>query len=243
VLDHRPSLDATRFFDRFPRFYETSQTGATSIRNNKRFQGMIEENIDLIRGLRVVDFASHDGRWTFAALEAGAAYCLGVEPQTPLVDAARETFAHYEVPRDKYDFVALDAVHYLERTDEVFDTAFMFGFITVISAQPSLFALVKRRGIKHVIIDTHITADTKPTLELTTAEVGNLWGPVADETVASNTIIAATPSRAALRLMLGHYGYDLREVDWSKYLVDGSDQVEDYAEQRRGTFIASLQSA
>ena len=56
------------FFDAYPRFYETSKTSASRGRLNLRYEAIFGENADVFRGARVLDIASHDGRWSLAAL-------------------------------------------------------------------------------------------------------------------------------------------------------------------------------
>ena len=67
------------FFDDYPLFYETSKTASSKARLNVRHQAIIEANRDILKDARVLDLASHDGRWSFAALKAGAAHVTGVE--------------------------------------------------------------------------------------------------------------------------------------------------------------------
>ena len=96
------------FFDDYPAFNETSRTAASPARLNLRHEAMIEPNRDILAGARVIDLASHDGRWSFAAHEAGAAHVTGVEARRPMVEAARRTFAGYGVPSDRYTFIRGD---------------------------------------------------------------------------------------------------------------------------------------
>ena len=56
------------FFDQYPRFYETSETFAYPSRLNLRHEAIFAENTDIFEGRRVLDIASHGGRWSFAAL-------------------------------------------------------------------------------------------------------------------------------------------------------------------------------
>ena len=67
------------FFDAFPRFYETSQTGDPRERINLRYEAIFAHNADVFQGARVLDIASHDGRWSLAALRTGAAEVIGIE--------------------------------------------------------------------------------------------------------------------------------------------------------------------
>ncbi len=97
------------FFEQHPEFLETSETAASRRRLNMRHQMMIEENREILDGARVIDIASHDGRWSFAALEANAAHVTGIEGRKDLVEHAIETFTAKGVARDKFDFVVGDA--------------------------------------------------------------------------------------------------------------------------------------
>ena len=65
------------FFDDYPLFFSTSQTGPAPNRLNQRYRACIEWNEPAIRGQRVLDLASHDGRWSFAAIKAGAINAVG----------------------------------------------------------------------------------------------------------------------------------------------------------------------
>jgi predicted RNA methylase len=83
-----PDPTAIPFFDDHPRFAQTSKTGPSLHRLNARYTGLIHHHRHLIEGATVLDLASHDGRFSFAALSAGAARVIGVEVDGDLVDKA-----------------------------------------------------------------------------------------------------------------------------------------------------------
>ena len=101
------------FFDNFERFYATSNTSPFPHRLNGRHHAIIARNADVLAGKRVLDIASHDGRWSFAALQAGAAHVTGMEPRQELIDNARETFTHYGIDPARYDFTCGDVFNLL----------------------------------------------------------------------------------------------------------------------------------
>src|SRR5262245_21272680 len=92
---------SVNFFDRHPRFYENTGTKLKPNRFVQRYQAIIHMNKEAFLGARVLDLASHDGRWSMAALDAGAQYIEGVEGRLELVARSFETFKHYEVPCEK----------------------------------------------------------------------------------------------------------------------------------------------
>src|SRR4051812_19951557 len=89
------SRTATWFFDRFPRFYDTSETSPYRGRLNLRYEAIFRDNADIFDGASVVDIASHDGRWSLAALETGAKSVVGIEARKDLVDHAVANLSAY----------------------------------------------------------------------------------------------------------------------------------------------------
>lgn len=60
------------FFDKFPEFITGGTTGVDGKRLNHRYRAIIENQRDAFSNAKVLDLASHDGRWSLAALDAGA---------------------------------------------------------------------------------------------------------------------------------------------------------------------------
>jgi predicted RNA methylase len=90
------------FFDRHPRFFETSTVGTWSQRLALRYEAIVDSNRDIFPNAKVLDLASHDGRWSYAALCAGAAHVTGIEARPELIAAADENMKHYGISEDKY---------------------------------------------------------------------------------------------------------------------------------------------
>ena len=98
---------AVDFFTEYPRFFQTGRSDLRGRRMQHRHTALIEANRDAIAGKRVLDLASHDGRWSFAALAAGAHHVTGVEARRNLVESAHQTFGAYGVHRDRYRFAPI----------------------------------------------------------------------------------------------------------------------------------------
>ena len=102
------------FFERHDRFFETSDVGTRlpdgtrSPRLRYRHEAIIERNRALFPAARVLDLASHDGRWSLAALDAGASFVLGIEGRKHFVVASNENFAAYDVASNRYSFLQGD---------------------------------------------------------------------------------------------------------------------------------------
>ena len=102
------------FFDKYPLFYQTSKTGPWRNRLNRRYCALIESNQEILRRASVLDLASHDGRWSFAALKNGAGKVTGIEGREELVRNARENMEVYGIPRDRYHFILGDVFREIE---------------------------------------------------------------------------------------------------------------------------------
>ena len=148
-------MSAQRFFDIYKRFYETSTTGVKPERLDYRYQAIIERNKELIDGARILDLASHDGRWSFAALRNGAAYVKGIEGNPKLVEAAFENMKHFDVPREQYDFVQGDLHEAVREVEpESFDGIFCLGFLAHTPHHMFLLEQFERIRPLFMVLDT-----------------------------------------------------------------------------------------
>lgn len=235
-----PEQTFPRFFDAYPRFYHTSLTGSDAEWNNRRHRVLIDGCLDLIVGQRIIDFGSHDGRWAFAALKAGAKHVTCVEPGKVLAASTFENFKEYGVDPSTFSVAQTGAVEYVETaTTGSADTAFLFGMLTLISEQPAFFGHLKKLGVRNLIIDTHIIAgETRPLLELFRAQVQDGNAIVSEKTQADGWMVGATSSLTALTMMLEHYGWKAQMLEWSD--LQRHPDMNDYSVGRRVSVRASL---
>ena len=144
-----------KFFDSFSKFYETTRQPPS--RMNKRYRAIIQCNKDILIGKTVLDIASHDGRWAFAALKAGCSSVYGeIEARQHFVDSANKTFAHYEIDRSRYEFICADAIQYLRGYKPPVDTVLLCGFFYHVHCHVELASLIADTGALHIILDTGI---------------------------------------------------------------------------------------
>ena len=227
-----------RFFDRYPVFYQTAQAGPHPNRMNSRHEVIIEPHRDLLAGATVLDLASHDGRWSFAALEAGAERVIGVEARETLARRAQENLEGLGVERDRYEFITGDVFEVLPRVSAHVDTIFCLGFFYHVHNHVTLLALLQRFGNARLFIDTNISRLDANVIELrhdNAAKPGDAFRDVS--TVGDKTIVG-WPSRKALAMLLCHFGYQWRELDWSGHVQRDRKAIEEYDEGWRISVIA-----
>jgi hypothetical protein len=228
-----------RFFDEYTRFYDTTATLLKPNRFEQRWRMIFEKNAGLLRGSRVLDLASHDGRWTFASLKAGATYVAGVEARPELVQRAVDTFAHYWINPATYSFVCQDAATYLAR-DRLprFDVVLNLGFFYHTMRHLELLENMARTGAKVFIIDTAVLTMDEPIIQVRVEDVNDPRNAVDHRRTGGSMVPVGVASRSALFLMLDYVGYNCTELNW-RGTIDDFSECEDYLQGDRATFVAT----
>ena len=228
------------FFDDYPLFYRTSYTGSKPNRLNARYEALIESNRDVIAGRRVLDIASHDGRWSFAALKAGAQHVVGVEGRAELVERATNAMNVYRVAPDRFDFMVGDAQTLLARfAPGDFDTVFCFGFLYHTLEQMSLISAISRLAPSHLLLDTKVVKSDVPLIVLRRDEPGGEGEAIRKATDGPGPVLVGTPSRAAVEWMLDSAGFQYAYYDWATRHQGDWTQLDAYLDGRRVTLRAS----
>lgn len=229
------------FTEQYPEFLDTSSTGAVERRLNLRYEMMIAKNRKILDGARIVDIASHDGRWAFAALMANASHVTGIEGRADLVDKANKTFAARGISSDRFTFAHGDVHDVLGRGGFQCDVVLCLGFIYHTLRYPELFSGIRKTGATRLILDTRVTLGTSRTINVHYDEVEFEKMAVEDRFSENGRALVGTPSIPALRKMLRLYGYEItKQLDWQSFLAHrgGAKSVRDYANGERATFVA-----
>jgi hypothetical protein len=225
------------FFGAHPRFLETSHTAVNRRRLNLRHRAIIEANSDILQGARVLDMASHDGRWSFAALKAGARHVVGIEAREDLVDNAERTFAEYGVDRSSYRFIASDLFAALAREDFEVDVVLCLGFYYHTLRYPELLAGIRRHDPQYLIVDTTVIPSQKPVIKVAVDKAEYESHATADSFSHGSLTLVGVPSMPALELMLGVYDFEVERLsDWEALADEaGAAAIKVYAEGGRIT--------
>jgi hypothetical protein len=227
------------FFDEYPAFYESSRTAAFPRRLELRHQAMIESNRDILAGARVLDLASHDGRWSFAALKAGAKHVIGVEARSELVDNASKLFAGYGIPTEDYEFVQGDMFRILQERKFEVDVVLCLGFVYHTLRYGELFSGIMNAHPQYCILDTKVLRSDEPFVKLFANRTGVQGHAAKDDLSQGGRALAGYPSVPALELILGVYDLDVEEqYDWAALLATLPEplrSVRGYAAGRRVT--------
>jgi hypothetical protein len=234
------SRKATWFFERFPRFYLTSSTGLSTARLNLRYEAIFAENRNIFEGAAVLDLASHDGRWSLAALATGARSVIGIEARPELVKAATENLREYGYPGDRARFVTGDVHEALRTQGFAVDVVLCLGFLYHTLRYNELLHGIRLTKARYLVIDTFspYMMGPVPNVNVITEHGDEEGKAVADAYACGPSVLVGCPNLAAIRTMLGAYGYRIERVsDWAGLLRDnpGADDCGDYANGKRIT--------
>jgi hypothetical protein len=223
---------ADRFFDAFPRFVDSSETGPWLDRLNARYLALIQRNRHLLEGARVLDLASHDGRFSFAALQNGAARVVGIEVKDHLVKAGIEHFEAYGVESDRYTFLVGDMFDCIDR-EAPFDVVFCFGILYHINEHLELLTRIAEVGARNVIVDTNVSTLDGAVIEVRSPYRG------ADPPPGSQ--LEGYPTTAALDAMFSSLGWTWEYFDWLDSGLTEREHMQDYAKGRRVTAVITCE--
>jgi Methyltransferase domain len=225
------------FFDSYPRFLSSSDTAATVNRLNQRYRALIDSNQDILQGKRVLDIASHDGRWSFAARKAGASHVVGIEARQHLVQAAWRNLREYET--SDVEFVQGDVFNELDHAGPV-DTVLCFGFLYHTLDHITLLRKVARLHPLHMIIDTAISVLPGSIIEVGSEKTEHESTGAVDEVGAPGMTLKGRPTKQALELMLTACGFrQFRYYDWRRAGIEQWSDLKDYYLGERITLRAS----
>ena len=229
------------FFDQYPRFYSSSIVGATPERLNERYRALIGPNEQSIREKTILDLASHDGRWSFAALKAGARHVTGIEVRSHLVESAIAAVREYGIGAARYQFIAGDVFDQIDliQPDSI-DTVFCFGFFYHTPPHVLLLSKIARLNPKCLILDTEIDRSTTDCVirlrkEEVTRDANSLVGQPGDPLHA----LVGKPSRSALETMLRSFGWSLSYYDWHRAGISNWRELNDYRNGSRVSIVAT----
>lgn len=227
------------FFDNYSRFLGTSEIAPFQGRLNLRYEAIFAANRDIFRGARVLDLASHDGRWSFAALQTGASHVTGVEARKELVENACETFRHYEVDPASYRFICGDVFDTLAQEELDIDVVLCLGYIYHTYRHTEFLYRMRELDPTYLIVDSHVIPQVgQPLVKLRVDDPGVQGDAVQDVYSYNGRVLVGLPSVSALTMMFQVYDFGLEEIyDWRTLLATHPNvrNIGDYADGWRVT--------
>lgn len=231
-------LTSREYFNKYSEFLG-GPVGAQPNRLTQRFNKLIRQQETLFSNARVLDLGSHDGRWAVAALEAGARHVTGFEGRQALVDRASEICHSHGITEEKFKFEVGDFHKLLAgRSAGEFDIILCLG---VLYHTPHNVLLLQQLGAltpKHIILDTRVAPLSGAYFKLgeeTTATPGR----GIDAQGIGGRVLICLPTHGAVVKMAEHIGYGVREIQWLDGSVKNWENLKEYKEQKRRSYLLS----
>ena len=227
------------FCDLYPRFLETTETVPSRARLDARWRAIIGWNEAILAGRRIVDLGCHDGRWSFAALRAGARHVTAIEARAHLAEKAMGNLSHYGVAADACRIVVGEAVETLrELPAGSIDVVMCLGFFYHTLEHMRILLEAKRLGAEYLIIDTAISPSEQPIVALAFEAVDDTRNAIDYGLTGCQRVLVGSPSRSGLLAMLDYLGYQAEFFDWQNNRVEDWAGLPDYAAHLRVTMRA-----
>jgi len=231
----------TVFFDSYTAFYNTSKTGNSPNRLNNRYLALVHSNKGIIKNSSILDLASHDGRWTFAAIKNGAKRVWGIEGREELVKKSFENMKKYGIASEKYSFVVGDILEKIkELKPKEFDVVFCFGIFYHIMNHMLLLTEIKKLQPHYIILDTQTSISNLPIIYLRKENSLVEGAAIPDSSHISDEVISGRPSKLALEIMLNSLGFDFDYYDWENSDIKNWEDLDDYRSKKRISFKQSF---
>ncbi|MGQ0657951.1 MAG: class I SAM-dependent methyltransferase [Chromatiales bacterium] len=213
------------------RFLTTSSTGQWSNRLNWRAELLLTRHRHLVAGRRILDIASHDGRFSWAALTLGATHVIGVEGRSHLVENARTNLASLCVPSERYEFINADIFEFMPALAPAqVDVVLCFGFFYHTIRQVELLRELQRIRPALVLVDTNVHVDpadeTRGVLALRAENSSE------EHATVDRINLVGWPNRRFIEILFDAHGFDIRELGWHEI------GIEDYRDGWRASFVA-----
>lgn len=215
-------------------------------RLNARWEFLVEPFLPEIGGARVLDLASHDGRWCYAFAAAGAREVVGIEARGDLI----QQFELYPDPdlRGRIDLRQGDLFEELEamvRAGERFDVVGVLGILYHVMDHHRLLKLVRLLGPGLVIVDSDFIVARNPMIQLVRERTDQRINTTAHFD-GQQVAMVGIPSTRAMEFMAETLGFEITWADWSTSPQAGQRHLGDYftadRRQRRTCYLRLKQT-
>lgn len=208
-------------------------------RMNWRYSHIIEPALSEIKGARILDLGSHDGRWPSAYAEAGARQVIGLEGRKELV----EKFNAYpgankgRVQLRVGDFV--EGMDDLVKAGETFDIVSCLGVYYHTMHHYRMMCQMASLRPKLIIIDSEFSRAKAPLITMVKENPTKDLNTIEQFSGQSFTPIGI-PSLPAVRVMAESVGYAMSSVEWVVPEAERrpvSDYFDKWPDRVRGTVL------
>jgi SAM-dependent methyltransferase len=186
-----------------------------------RYQHVIGNQLDLIKGKRILDIGCSTGVFSLFCLHNGASHVIGIDVRNKELEVAKEvcTFAGY----DNFDFRFLNIYELdeLKKVCDTVDTILMSGVFYHVNHHVPLIETISSSSAKNLIIESQIWLENPsiPSLFWRLEHTGDTHhGMEKDNQI--KTIVVGVPNRNFVEKMIMYGEYKVIYNEQFDYLKD-----------------------
>jgi len=197
-------------------------------RLNRRHQLLIDPYVDEIRGARILDLGAHDGRWSYALAQAGAAEVVGIEARQHLIDMFADLpDAPWKRRVTLRQGAMFDLLDQMVDTGEEFDLIAAYGVFYHVMDHFRLLTLMHLLGPKAIFIDGEFSVKKQAVIDLVFERTAFKVN-AAPQLPGQEKAIIGIPSVKAMTFMARALGYDVIWPDAEALFGEDRAGVDDY---------------
>ncbi len=182
-----------RLIQSLPKMRDSATGFLDLIRLRHRYNAIIGQNRELLRGARVLDLISYAGFWSLAALDASAASVVVVETSQKNFDAARKNFLQSRFDAERYQLKKAKITEVLKKMEPKQIDVVLCKRYFEHCYLPDFFSELRRLQPKYVIVDTKVAMGEGALCRFSIA--GKAWKG------ARSGKIVSTPSHESIVLL------------------------------------------
>jgi SAM-dependent methyltransferase len=186
------------------------------------FEALLSLTGGSLSGRSVLDLGCGAGYWSLAALDAGAQFVLAVDAAAAALEQTRLVLEARGIAPSRYELRQGNAV---EHSGGGFAIVLCLGLLTHVARPLDLFAAMARADPELIVIDTEVSRERLPVLEMAR--------PYGNEG-SSEYPFLLVPSPAAVADMARHFGYRTLAL---APRIEHHAGMGDYRRKRRLAFI------
>lgn len=179
-----------------------------SERLNERYKRIIEPNINYIKDKTILDLGCYNGRWSYAAIENGAKFVIGIDVRNNIL-----------LKDNKFKFIQSD-VFDIDIKEKI-DTIFCLGLFYHIMDHFIFFKFMDSLNPEVIILDTHLENTDECIIKIKKENI--------EYELNSINELSGIISKGTLKLFAEYFKYDLEYIKWKKPIID---YTEDYYNNR-----------
>ncbi|MCC6920798.1 MAG: class I SAM-dependent methyltransferase [Alphaproteobacteria bacterium] len=196
----------------------------------ERHKKIIDANIPYIKGKRILDLAAHNGRWTYAALQAGAKSVFAIEGRQELIDRGLPDFK--DIDPKRYTFACGDIYDMREIVKkhggpDTFDTVFCLGIFYHVTDHYRLLRLMTSFNPECIILDTGSLKTDEAVIKFRLEDSEDPSMAIR-ERAEEQMSLSGVASWGFIKLAAKLNGYDVTRIKWKPNNVEYREAIDDY---------------